>query len=145
MVKERRLDIPEYRLELSKYRFERAKENVNASEELLESGYINISASRSYYAVFYALLAVTELDGFESSKHSGVISYFNRNYVRTGIFDAKTSKIISYAFRNRRYADYEGLYEASPEDAQKQIDVAEEIISMIQSYLESRWAEMEKK
>ena len=144
MAKEKRLDVPEYRLELSKYRLERARENIRASEKLLTSGYANISSSRAYYAVFYALLAVTELDGFESSKHSGVISYFNRNYVRTGTFDPKISKMIASAFRNRRYADYEGLYETSSEDAQKQIDAAEEIISIIQPYLESRWSKMKE-
>ncbi len=133
------------RLDLSHYRFERAKENVRASKELLASGYINISASRSYYAVFYALLAVTELDGFEAAKHSGIISYFNRNYVKKNIFAPDTYKLIDKAFKSRRYADYEGLYITTTEEAQEQISIAEKVIGMIEPYLQSRWAEMEAK
>ena len=30
--------------------------------------------------------AVNALDGFDSSKHSGVIAHFNQNYVKEGIF-----------------------------------------------------------
>lgn len=51
--------------------------------------------------------AVTALDGFDSSKHSGVISYINRNYVKTGIFDKRLSKILDTAFRLREKADYD--------------------------------------
>lgn len=136
MVKEIGL---EYRLELSKYRFERAKENIEVSRKLLDDGHNSISVSRSYYALFYALLAVTELDGFESSKHSGVISYFSLNYLKTNIFDRKISDSISAAFKLRRDADYEGLYIVSTSDAQRQINEVEEVINLIQPYLESRW------
>ena len=131
------------RLDLSKYRFERAQKNLEFSKIILNLGDTNISASRSYYAVFYALLAVTELDGFEAAKHSGVIAYFNRNYVKTRIFDALTSKLIESAFKTRRYADYEGLYVVSTEEAQEQINKAGIIIDAVRPYLLSRWAEME--
>ncbi len=137
MVKERRID-------LSKYRFERAKEEIDASKELLSLGYVNASASRSYYSVFYTLLAVTSLDGFESSKHSGIISYFNRYYVKTKIFDGSISEIIRNSFEKRTNADYGDFYKVSNVEAESQIGRAEKIIEIIQPYLESRWAELEK-
>ena len=43
----------------------------------------------------------TELDQFDSSKHSGVIAFFNRSYVKSGIFDKSISKMIDTAFRLR--------------------------------------------
>ena len=132
------------RLDLSKYRLERANEEIKASKGLLELGYFNASASRSYYAIFYALLSVTELDGFESAKHSGVISYFTFHYLRAKIFDGKLSKLIDSAFKLRRNADYEGFYIVSIKDAEKQINDAEEIIAILRPYLEKRWAEIEK-
>lgn len=134
------------RLDLSKYRFERANKEVKSAKNLLHSEDFNehASVSRSYYAIFYALLSVTELDGFESAKHSGVISYFTFQYLRTKIFNGKLSKLIDSAFKLRRNADYEGFYIVSIKDAEKQINDAEEIIAILRPYLEKRWAEIEK-
>ena len=47
------------------------------------------AVNRAYYAIFHALRAVTALDGFDSGKHSGVIAYFNRDYIKNGIFHIK--------------------------------------------------------
>ena len=132
------------RIDLSKYRFERAKEEVDVSRKILDLGYVNASVSRSYYSIFYALLSVTELDGFESAKHSGVISYFNFHYLKTKIFDGELSKLINSAFNLRKSADYEGFYVVSADAAQKQINKAERIIAIIKPYLEERWAEIKK-
>lgn len=49
--------------------------------------------------------SLTALDDFDSSKHSGVIAYFNQNYVKTGIFDKGTSKIIKSASIMREQSD----------------------------------------
>lgn len=134
-----------HRVTLSKYRFERAQEELKTAKELKNSGNMNLSANRSYYAIFYGMLAILSIDGFDSKHHSSVISYFSRSYVRSGIFEADTSAMIWSVFHMRHYADYEDFYKVSPEDAQKQIDKAEKFINMIQPYLDSCWAEMEKK
>ncbi len=131
-------------VDLSKYRLERANEEIKASKGLLELGYFNASASRSYYAIFYALLSVTVLDGFESSKHSGIISHFIHNYVKTKIFDKTVSDIIKSAFEIRTDADYEAFYTVSSQNAMKQINDAEKIIAILRPYLEKRWTEIEK-
>ena len=144
MDEEQNLSTVQYRVELSKYRLERAYKSLKISKRDFSCGDYNEASSRAYYALFYALLAVNELEGFESSKHSGVISHFKYAYLRTKIFDRRISKFIDDSFLQRRYADYEGFYKASPEDAQKQIDIAEEVISLVQPYLESRWSTMKE-
>ena len=131
------------RLDLSKYRFERANNSVKVAKRDFECGDFNESVSRSYYAVFYALLAVTELDGFESSKHSGVISHFSLVYLKTNIFDRKLSELINTAFKLRHRADYEGLYEVNADNAKARINAAEEVIRIIEPYLILRWKELE--
>ncbi len=68
--------------ELSKYRMEKALEDLKASELLFEEEIYKVSLNRSYYAIFHAIRAVTVLDGFDSSKHSGVIAYFNQKFVK---------------------------------------------------------------
>ena len=128
---------------MSRYRFERAAEELDTAKQLLALGKHNKSANSSYYAIFHALRAVVAMDGFDSKKHKGIISYFNCSYVRTGIFPPGISKLIDSAFDIRGNADYEDFYEVSDEAAQEQISNAEYIISIIEPYLKSCWAEME--
>lgn len=118
---------------------------MDTAKQLLLTGKLNSSVNRSYYAIFHAVRAVLAIDGFDSKKHSSVISYFSANYTRTGIFDASMSSLIWSAFITRGYSDYKDYYEVTPEKAQEQINNAEYIISTIKPYLESCWVEMENK
>ncbi len=72
--------------ELAGYRMERASEMLEAAKKNLEIGQYKTSLNRSYYAIFHAMRAANILKGFDSSKHSGVIAYFNREYLKSGIF-----------------------------------------------------------
>lgn len=78
---------------LSAHRFGRAKEELQTAELLLKNANFRSSINRSYYAIFHAIRAVNALDGFDSSKHSGVIAHFNQEYVKTGVFEKGASKI----------------------------------------------------
>lgn len=98
---------------LSAHRFGRAREELQTAELLLKNANFRSSINRSYYAIFHAIRAVNALDGFDSSKHSGVISHFNQEYVKTGIFEREASKIIRNASELREQADYEDFRSAS--------------------------------
>ena len=128
------------RLTLSKYRFDEALEDLDTAKLTFQNGRLN----RSYYAIFHAMRAVFAIEGFDSKKHSGVISHFNQYYVHTKIFDVITSDIIEAAFKERGNADYKDFYEVKEGDAQRQILNAEKFIDIIRPYLQECWAEMEK-
>ncbi|MDL2249690.1 HEPN domain-containing protein [Lachnospiraceae bacterium OttesenSCG-928-J05] len=127
-------------IDLSKYRYETAKENYEAALVLLKDRKFKASVNRSYYSIFHALRAVTALDEFDSSKHSGVIAYFNRVYVKEGIFDKSVSKMIDTAFRLREKADYQDFIIILKEQAQDQIDKAKRVLDIITPYLNERWS-----
>ena len=59
--------------ELSAHLYGRAKEKLQTAELLMKSGSYRQSINRFYYAIFRAIRAVNALDGFDSSKHSGVL------------------------------------------------------------------------
>ena len=128
--------------DLSAYRLEKAKEDLATARRNFEDGSYRASVNRSYYAIFHALRAVTALDGFDSSKHSGIISYINQHYVKSGVFDRSFSKCIDSAFRLREKADYEDFYVVAIEDAKLQIEKAEEIIRTVDAYLPRRWIDV---
>ena len=104
---------------LAKYRYQRALEDLAAAKEMLSGGMYKPSLNRSYYSIFHAMRAITALEGFDSSKHSGVIAYFNQNFVKTGIFAKETSKIIKNASIMREQSDYSDFFIASKQDAEE--------------------------
>ena len=120
---------------LSAHRFKRAKEELSTAELLLRSTNFRSSINRSYYAIFHAIRAINALDGFDSSKHSGVISHFNQEYVKTGIFQKSASKIIRNASELREQADYEDFYEATQEEASDVFEQATIFIAEAEKYL----------
>jgi uncharacterized protein (UPF0332 family) len=69
---------------LARHRFARARETFAEGDLLLTKDASMGAVNRFYYAVFYAaraLLAVRELD---SSRHRGVISFFQKHFVKPG-------------------------------------------------------------
>lgn len=73
--------------DLVKYRLENAEEKLSSAKLLLEAGYYKDSIGRSYYAIFTAVRAVLAKDKIDFAKHAGVIAYFQREYIKTGVFD----------------------------------------------------------
>lgn len=131
-------------VDLSKYRYQRSRENLRDAWILLDAQSYKSSVNRSYYAIFHCLRAVTALDSFDSSKHSGIIAFFNMHYVKTGIFDKTVSKMLDKAYRWREKADYKDYEEVTENTAKEQIMNAEKIMSVIEPYLKKQWCFLTK-
>ena len=123
---------------LMKYRLDNAKEKLESAKLLLDAGKYRDSIGRSYYAIFTAVRAVLANDKVDFSKHSGVIAYFQKEYIKTGIFDVKYSKYLQNAFQIRNSCDYDDFFIASKQDAVEQYNRAAEFYEGIQNYLLNR-------
>lgn len=77
------------------------------------------------------------MDGEDRRKHSGVISYFQQNYVKSGIFKKKYSDIIQEAFEIRQESDYEDFYVVSKSDAILQVEEAKDFINAVSKYIKN--------
>ncbi|MBI2252005.1 MAG: HEPN domain-containing protein [Armatimonadetes bacterium] len=113
--------MKQYNIELAEYRINKAKEHLSSAKDLLENNHLNDSISRSYYAIFSAARAILALKELDSPKHSGVIAFFNQNFVKTCILNVESSKIIQEAKNYREKADYGDFLKTSKEDAENQI------------------------
>lgn len=120
---------------LMKYRLENAKEKLESAKLPLDAGKYRDSIGRSYYAIFTAVRAVLAYDKVDFSKHSGVISYFQKEYIKSGKFDVKYSKYLQTAFQIRNSCDYDDFFIASKQDAEEQYNRAVEFYKEVQSYL----------
>lgn len=127
------------REELMQYRLDMAKERLESSKLLLDNGRYKDSIGRSYYAIFTAIRALLALDGVDFSKHSGVIFYFQKEYIKSGVFDVKYSKYISQAFQIRNNTDYADFFIVSRDDAKEQYERAGDFYEVIADYLKNRY------
>ena len=129
--------LPDNRTILMQHRLDSAKEKLESAKILLDNGNLKDSIGRSYYAMFTSVRALLARDGVDFSKLAGVIAYFQREYIKTGILDMKYSKYISQAFQIRNNADYADFYIVSKADADEQYERAEEFYQIISNYLAS--------
>lgn len=121
---------------LAQYRLNNAADKLESAKLLLDAGKYKDSIGRSYYAIFSAVRAVLAKDKVDFSKHAGVISYFQREYVKTELFDKKYSKYLQSAFQIRNSCDYDDFFIASKQDADEQYQRASEFYQAIKKYLE---------
>lgn len=124
--------------ELMQYRLDMAKERLSSAKLLLDNGSYKDSIGRSYYAIFTTVRALLAIDGVDFSKHAGVISHFQKEYIKTGIFDVKYSKYLSSAFQIRNNTDYADFFIVSREDAKEQYERAEDFYKVIETYLKRK-------
>ena len=125
--------------DLMNYRLNSAKERLQSSKILLDHKNYKDSIGRSYYAMFTAVRAILAMDGEDFSKHSSVIAYFQKTYIKTGIFDKKYSKYISQAFQIRNNTDYADFFLVSEKDAVDQYNKALEFLKTIEEYLYNKY------
>ncbi|MHB1153894.1 MAG: HEPN domain-containing protein [Eubacteriales bacterium] len=113
----------------------RANEMLLAAEENISIKQYRTSFNRSYYAVFHALRAANCLLGFDSSKHSRVIAFFNKEYIKPGKLDRTLSTIIKSSFYLREKSDYDDFFIASLSDAKRQLEDAKLFVKHIEGYI----------
>lgn len=122
--------------ELVKYRLQQAETALEDGRFLLEGRRSPQSiVNRAYYAMFYAALALLQKIGKVPSKHTGVISLFDTEFVVQGIFPKELSKDFHKAFELRQVFDYRVLEAASPEKAKELLQKAERFVGEVKNYL----------
>lgn len=121
---------------LFSYRFQQSEETLSEAKKMLEDSFSSRSIiNRSYYSMFYALLALFLKTGIntKTSKHIGVISLFDKEFVKTGKIDKHYSTILHETFDARQEGDYKEFIELSLEDASHFVKLAEEFLEGIRN------------
>ena len=121
---------------LIKYRLEQAQTSLDDAKFLFggnrsSQGIVN----RAYYAMFYAVLALLQKIGKVPSKHSGVISLFDTEFVLKGIFPKELSKDFHKAFELRQVSDYKTFKQISREKAEETIINAKRFLEAVNKYI----------
>ena len=130
--------IDERLRELVKLRMQQARETLHEAHILLAEHASRGAVNRAYYAMFYAVLAILATKGLGSSKHSGAISLFDREFVKLGDLSKKSSRSLHMAFEHRQRADYGELIQVDEPTVTRVIQEADTFIQNIQAYMKAR-------
>jgi uncharacterized protein (UPF0332 family) len=114
-------------------------EDYQSAVESLSVEHYRIANNRAYYCIFHAIRAVLALDGKDFKKHSSVIGEFNKDYVNTGIFDKRFSKIIANAFEIRNKSDYNDFYVVNKQQTIALVTSAKELYDKVEIYLAGQY------
>jgi len=97
----------------------------------LNEGHSNFSVNRLYYSCFYAVTALFLRSGKQFTRHSAVISEFNRTYVKTGKVAVAWSKFYQKLFNDRQESDYVPTATFEHADILERIEQAESFVKTI--------------
>jgi len=126
----------EYKQTLITYRLDRSKESLQAAELLLENNMLTSAMNRIYYSMFYSVQALLLQNEASFSKHSHVKGYFNREYIKKGIFPKQFGRLYNKIFEYRQKFDYVDLVIPEKEMISEYIESAKEFNNKIEEYLQ---------
>jgi uncharacterized protein (UPF0332 family) len=88
--------------------------------------------------MFYSVLALLVFEPYSISKHTGVISYFNKIYIKEGIFQKDLGRWLNRAFEMRQESDYREYAELSYEEVEPYIEKAKYFLEKVKKYLHEK-------
>lgn len=120
------------------YRLKQAEETLLDSQKMLQNNLSPKSViNRAYYVMFYAVLALFIKNdiNLKTSKHSGIISIFDKEFVQKKKISSGYSKMLHKTFKARQEGDYKELVEMTIDDASYYVTAAKEFLDFIKTFL----------
>ena len=132
------MSISEKKRDLAFYRLQQAEESLDEAKYLFDGNRSSRSViNRAYYAMFYSVLALLIFEPYSSSKHSGVLSYFNRKFIRTGLLPEDLGRAVNKAFDLRQRGDYREQVILERDQVAPFIEMARKFIDSVRNYLKN--------
>ncbi len=88
--------------------------------------------------MFYAVLALLIYEPYTSSKHSGVIAYFNKRFVKGGVFSESMGRFLNEAFELRQRGDYREYFESTKDQVEPLLDKSAQFVASVRTYLNEK-------
>lgn len=121
---------------LALHRLHQAAESLEEAQYLLAGGKsLRSVANRIYYAMFYSVLALLIYEPYTSSKHTGVLAYFNKRFVKGGLFSEAMGRALNKAFELRQRGDYREYFELSKDQVEPLVSEAANFVAAVTTYL----------
>lgn len=79
--------------------------------------------------MFYSVLALLIYEPYSSSKHSGVLGYFNKIFIRGGVFDKEMGRTLNRSFELRQREDYREYSHLTALESADFVEKAESVVN----------------
>lgn len=123
--------------ELIDYRRKRAKDTLEDAKTMFGKTTLFSTVNRIYYSIFYEVTALLLTKGFSSSKHVGIRSVFNREFVKTGVVKEELGDFYNKMFEFRQKGDYGDFVEFEKEKVVNWLTKTQDFISAIDEIIEN--------
>ena len=114
---------------------EQADDALQAARTLIEADLPRDAVNRAYYAIFYSVLALLVMRRLGTSEHSGALTLFSREFVKTGLLPSEMAKLARRAFDRRLEADYAELVTFTPDEAEDTLAGATTFVEQVRKLL----------
>jgi uncharacterized protein (UPF0332 family) len=132
------MNASEKKRELAMYRLAQAEESLAEAEYLFRGEKSPRSViNRVYYSMFYSILALLIFEPYSSSKHSGVLAYFNQHFIKTGLLSEDLGRAVNKAFDLRQRADYREQIVIARDQVAPFLDEAKRFLNTAKDHLKN--------
>ena len=122
-------------LEEIKKEIDRADKALKSARLLIQKSYYEDAISRCYYGALHSARALLLIEDINISSHQAVRRLFGKYFIKTGKLDKKYAKILAEVQDDRYRADYDVIYSASKNDAEENLEEANDFFEVIRAYL----------
>jgi hypothetical protein len=116
---------------------DQAHETLHEAEILFDASALRGVINRAYYAMFYALQALLATRQIGTSKHSGALRLFDREFVKPNLLPKELSRSLRLAFNRRQTHDYGEMVDVDRQTAEDALAEARTFVLNIEAYLRS--------
>lgn len=119
-------------IELATYRLEKARSQIQSAEILFAHGKYEDSVCHSFQAVLAAARALLALKQLDGKKSGGVVSLFNRYFLKTGVVTVEAGRDLARALVKRKSLSRSEYYTVSKVEAQSQLQTAQKFLASLE-------------
>lgn len=110
---------------------ELAEEELRVAGKLLEDGFVRVSVTHAYFAVFHAVRARLYTESHEPRTHAGVQHLWNLHFVKTGLYEPSTYRLLTRLQKLREEADYVPGFALDEARAREELEAAQGLVERI--------------
>jgi len=126
------------KIKIINHKIKKALATLDDSFFLIDNKKFNAAVNRIYYSVFYILSALALKYDYETSKHSQLLGWFNKNFIANKSIDIQFGKTAMKLFDLRTKADYDDFIIFKNEQVQKMYEEAKIFIEKIIKFINEK-------
>lgn len=105
------------------------------ADEMLSLCHWDLAVNRYYYSCFHIVQGLFIADGLSAHSHSGVVTQFSLNYVKTEKVETHYGSFLARLMQLRQKADYNCAYDISNEEAMDISPLAHNFVTEIKNLI----------